>query len=144
MNSSSNIDLKAQIKQIVESKNYSLYDIEIVRENDITIFRVSITSLNGINHHDCQVISDIISPLLDVYDPIAGEYHLEVSSPGLERKLKNPNHFNLSKGEKIQITLNDKTKITGILGNSTQEYFILDDVEYKYSDIKSAKSVFDW
>lgn len=137
-------ELESQIAKIVEKSGYFLYDIEIVRENDAHIFRISITSKDGINHQDCQKINDLISPLLDVYDPISGEYFLEVSSPGLERILKKPNHFKLSIGDKIEIRLMDKTKISGILGDSDDRGFYLDSTYYKYDDIKKAKSVFEW
>ena len=89
-------------------------------------------------------INDLISPFLDVCDPIDGEYFLEVSSPGLERILKKPKHFQLSSGDKIEIKLIDKTKITGILGVSDNEGFYLDSTYYRYSDIKKAKSIFEW
>lgn len=139
-----NSELESQIQKIVEKSGYFLYDIELLRENESYILRVSITSKNGINHQDCQTINDLISPLLDVYDPIDGEYFLEVSSPGLERVLKKPNHFKLSIGDKIEIKLMDKTKIIGILNNSDDDGFYLDSTYYKYNDIKKAKSVFEW
>ncbi|RAX55129.1 hypothetical protein CCY99_00055 [Helicobacter sp. 16-1353] len=137
-------DLESQIANIVEQNGYSLYDIEILKENDSNIFRVSITAQNPITLEDCEKISDIISPLVDVYNPIDNEYFLEVSSPGLERKLTKPNHFKLSLGDKIQITLQDKTKIIGILGESNENGFFLDKQYFKYSDIKKAKSIFEW
>ena len=137
-------ELESQIEKIVENNGYFLYDIEILKENDAYIFRVSITSKDGINHQDCQKINDLISPFLDVCDPIDGEYFLEVSSPGLERILKKPKHFQLSSGDKIEIKLIDKTKITGILGVSDNEGFYLDSTYYRYSDIKKAKSIFEW
>ena len=139
-----NSELESKIKKIVEKNNYFLYDIEILKENNSHIFRISITSKNGINHDDCQKINDLISPLLDVYDPIEGEYFLEISSPGIERILKKPDHFKLSIGDTIEITLLDKTKIIGILKESDDNGFYLDCTYYKYSDIKKAKSVFLW
>ncbi|MDE6885956.1 MAG: ribosome maturation factor RimP [Helicobacteraceae bacterium] len=129
---------------MVENSGYSLYDIELLNENDSRIFRISITSLSGINHEDCQKVSEIISPMLDVYDPISEEYFLEVSSPGLERTLKKPNHFILSLNQKIEIKLNDKTKISGILTKADESGFYLDDKYFKYDEIKKAKSIFEW
>lgn len=136
--------LESSIKQIVENSGYSLYDIELLNENDSRIFRISITSLSGINHEDCQKVSEIISPMLDVYDPISEEYFLEVSSPGLERTLKKPNHFIFSLNQKIEIKLNDKTKISGILTKADESGFYLDDKYFKYDEIKKAKSIFEW
>jgi ribosome maturation factor RimP len=54
---------------------------------------------------DCAKVSRQVSGLLDVEDPISGDYLLEVSSPGIDRRLFKPEHFDLCKGEKIQVTL---------------------------------------
>ena len=136
--------LSSQIAQIVESEGYTLFDIEVVRENDNLILRVCIHSVNGIAHDDCQKISEIISPLLDIYEPFSGAYLLEVSSPGLERILSKPQHFACFVGQKIQITLSDKSKICGILDSADESHFVLSGESYAYSDIKKAKSIFEW
>lgn len=136
--------LYSQIAQIVESSGYALFDIETARENDAQILRVCIHSDNGIAHDDCQKISEIISPLLDIYEPFSGEYFLEVSSPGLERILSQPRHFRCFLGQKIQITLKDKTKIIGTLNSADEAQITLDGETYAYSDIKKAKSIFEW
>lgn len=136
--------LSAQIAQIVESSDYNLFDIEIVHENDNIILRVCIHKENGITHSDCQKISEILSPLLDVYEPFNSAYSLEVSSPGLERVLSKPQHFKCFLGQKIQITLQDKSKISGVLQNVDSTHFTMDGKIYAYSDIKRAKSIFEW
>lgn len=136
--------LSSQIAQIVESEGYTLFDIEVVRENDNLILRVCIHSAGGIAHDDCQKISEIISPLLDIYEPFSGAYLLEVSSPGLERILSKPQHFACFVGQKIQITLSDKSKICGILDSADESHFVLSGESYAYSDIKKAKSIFEW
>lgn len=136
--------LETQIKQIVENSGYNLFDIEFLKENDIKILRISIHSKNGIAHEDCQKISEIISPLLDVHDPIDDEYCLEVSSPGLERVLKKPQHFICFINQLLEITLEDKSKLRGILTNADESGFYLDDKYFKYQQIKKAKSIFEW
>lgn len=136
--------LYSQIAQIVESEGYTLFDIEVVRENDNLILRVCIHSPKGIAHDDCQKISEIISPLLDIYEPFNDAYLLEVSSPGIERILSKPQHFRCFVGQKIQITLNDKSKICGILDSADDSHFMLNGESYAYSDIKKAKSIFEW
>lgn len=136
--------LTSQITQIVEAQGYVLFDIEVVQENTERILRICIHHKDGIKHSDCQKISDLISPLLDVYEPFEGAYSLEVSSPGLERILSKPQHFACFVGQKVQITLKDKSKITGILESTDETHFRLDSALYAYSDIKKAKSVFEW
>lgn len=136
--------LSSQITQIVESSGYVLFDIEIARDSQTHILRIYIYHKDGIKHSDCQKISDIISPMLDVYEPFDGAYLLEVSSPGLERILSKPQHFQCFLNHKIQITLNDKSKITGILKEANSTQFRLDSSVFSYSDIKKAKSIFEW
>lgn len=136
--------LSTQIAQIVESSGYNLFDIEVVRENDSLILRICIHSAQGITHDDCQKISEILSPLLDVYEPFDGAYSLEVSSPGLERTLSKTRHFQCFVNQKIQITMQDKSKICGILDSANDSHFTLNGESYAYSDIKKAKSIFEW
>ena len=54
---------------------------------------------------DCEKVSHAVSALLDVEDPMAGEYNLEVSSPGLDRKLTKIEHFQRFEGETVKITM---------------------------------------
>lgn len=93
---------------------------------------------------DCAFVDGVISPLLDVYPPIEGGYSLEVSSPGLERKLKTPRHFMLSVGENICLTLSDKTTLTGRLTAADEGGFSLDSRRFRYSEIRKAKTTFEW
>ena len=135
--------LNDEIKALVLNLGYKLYDVEILKENGENIFRISIASQNGINHDDCKKVSEAISPLLDVYPPFENKYSLEVSSPGIERKLKNPNHFQLSLNERIKIVLLNGEKIIGILKDATMDGFYIDSNYYQYKDVKKAKIIFE-
>lgn len=73
----------------VTALGYELVGIEYISQGKHSIVRVFIDSAAGINLDDCQVVSRQISGILDVEDPIKGEYSLEVSSPGTERPLFN-------------------------------------------------------
>lgn len=97
------MNLEESIKLAVESLGANLYDITTAREHDKNIFRVSVTADGGISLDKCAEISRMISPILDVNEPMNGEYVLEVSSPGIERKLKKKEHFIASVGEKVKI-----------------------------------------
>ena len=135
--------LNDEIEALVLNLGYKLYDVEMLKENGENIFRVSIASQNGINHDDCKKVSEAISPLLDVYPPFENKYSLEVSSPGIERKLKNPNHFQLSLNERIKIVLLNGEKIIGILKDATMDGFYIDSNYYQYKDVKKAKIIFE-
>ena len=81
-----NEKLKNIIKPAVESTGYTLWGIEYISRNSSDLLRVYIEHENGIMVEDCKKASHQISAVLDVEDPIANTYSLEVSSPGLDRR----------------------------------------------------------
>ena len=87
------MNLESQIAKIIRVNGASLYDIETVTEFDETIYRILITKSGGVSLDMCADISRDLSPFLDVNPPMNGRYRLEVSSPGIERKLLKPVHF---------------------------------------------------
>ena len=74
---------------LVESLGYFLWDVEYVKEGADMYLRITIDSEEGITIEDCEKVHRAIDPLLDEADPIEEAYHLEISSPGIERELKN-------------------------------------------------------
>ena len=141
-----NFDLKA----LCEQAGVALYDDELVSENGRKIYRIYIAKKGGVSLDECVKVSEILSPILDAYPPCADEYALEVSSPGLERKLTKPRHFELSVGEKVEIVLNDKSRLVGeILGVLEGKRLCLLDEngakkELEFSEIKRAKTLVLW
>ncbi|RIY34106.1 ribosome maturation factor RimP [Psittacicella hinzii] len=79
-------NIKEMIRPTVESLGYDLWGVEFTKGKHPTLL-VFIDKEDGIVIEDCEVVSDAISPILDVEDPIESEYDLEVSSPGLDRPL---------------------------------------------------------
>lgn len=71
-----------------------------VREDDGTGRAVPV---GGVTVQDCALLAKAIGPLLDVEDVVPGAYHLEVSSPGVNRPLKKPEHFALAVGRKVRV-----------------------------------------
>ena len=87
--------------------------------------RLYIDSENGISLEDCAQVSHQVSGLLDVEDPIPGNYHLEVSSPGVNRPLLTPAHFERFKGERAKIESgaapeDGRRKFTGHAGSGSE------------------------
>lgn len=134
--------------KIVESCGVSLYDTEVVNEFESRIFRLYITSKDGITLEKCAEVSRILSPIFDVEPPLEGEYIFEVSSPGIERKLLRPEHFQSSIGEKVKIKLKDKEKYIGILEASdanTISVRVNDETKkIAIEDIEKARTYFEW
>lgn len=137
------------IVKILEACGVSLYDTEVTSEFDRRIFRIYITSKEAITLDKCAHVSRILSPIFDVEPPLEGEYLLEVSSPGIERKLTKSEHYLSSIGEKIKIKLNNKEKIIATLDafNGDNIVIILDNNEkmtIALSDIEKARTYFEW
>lgn len=139
-----NFDLASIISQC----GVKLYDSELTSENSRTIYRVYIIKEGGVSLEDCENVSRVLSPIFDVMAPVEGEYFLEVSSPGLERKLSKIEHFALSLGEEAKITLNDKSVFIGKIISVDGEIitFSNDDGKSKFSfnEIKKAKTFIQW
>jgi ribosome maturation factor RimP len=140
--------MNENIEKLIESCGVKLYDTESVTENSHKIFRVYITSKDGINLGKCEEVSKILSPIFDLDPPISGHYYFEVSSPGIERNLRLPKHFKASAGEKVKIKLNNEEIIKGIIKNADEDSVEIDgdDCSQKisYENIKKARTYFEW
>ncbi|MDP1783832.1 MAG: ribosome maturation factor RimP [Sulfuricurvum sp.] len=143
------MSLESDIKKMVESVGLSLYDTAIVNENENTIYRVSVTAPGGVSLDQCANLSHLISPLLDITSPVSGDYRLEVSSPGIERRLKTLDHFIQSVGEKVSLSTMDKEKFEGELIAVTSEDITIKtkedgDKTVPFRSISKAKTYFEW
>ena len=142
------MSLEESIKLAVESLGANLYDIVNAKEHDRNIFRVLITAENGISLDKCAEISRMISPILDVDEPMGGEYILEVSSPGIERKLRKKDHFIASVGEKVKIKNFATEVFKGELIFANNEKIIVKtefgEEEITYDNILAAATYFEW
>lgn len=139
------VDLKALCVEC----GVDLYDVEVANENRRAIYRVYITKQGGISLDDCTKLSKLLSPIYDVEPPINGDWTLEVSSPGLERKLERAEHFASSIDELVTITTIDKEKFSGkIITFDGDVVEILQDdgksVEIKFPNIKKARTYIEW
>ena len=104
--------LRIRLNPVIKDLGYELYDLEDLQYQGQRILRVSIDHEQGIQLEDCVRIDQILKKLFDENDPIEEAYTLEVSSPGIFRVLKNPEHFRRFTGERIKIRL--KKKINGM------------------------------
>lgn len=131
-----------KIATILSSIDIELYDIEKTNEDGVNILRIFITKQDGISLDDCQRASSILNPALDLDEPFDDEYTLEVSSPGVERKLKQTKHFKTAIGETIKIKLKDGQKIQALLINADDDFIELEDhTKIALSDISKARTI---
>ena len=142
------MSLEQSIKLAVESLGANLYDIVSTKAHDRNIFRVLVTAEGGISLDKCAEISRMISPILDVDEPMGGEYILEVSSPGIERKLRTKEHFKASVGEKVKVKDFATETYKGELIFADDQKIIVKtefaDEEITYDSILSAATYFEW
>ncbi len=98
--------LQVLLAPVVESMGFELVGVEHHRGTRSAVVRVYVDRPDGINVDDCAAVSHQISGVLDVEDPISGHYTLEVSSPGLDRPLFVPEHYDRFRGRRAKLKLN--------------------------------------
>lgn len=148
-----------KIHATAQSLGLYVYDIDFLKEDNRHILRISITRKAPMQHlsskdehaislQDCQNLSELLSPMLDVEGVNLETYSLEVSSPGLERLLKKPRHYELSLGESVSVRLLDKSEIIGILEAFDNECINIKDESKTHtiplSEVKKAKVIFEF
>lgn len=139
------------ITPICEEHSCFLYDAEFQKEGKTQTLRIYVDKDGGINIDECEAVSRLISKKLDEEDMIATAYQLEVSSPGVERKLTKEWHYEKVMGKQIEISLyaplDGKKTLTGILETfNTDEITILENgnpISLPRDKIASAKLFFD-
>lgn len=85
--------LAAMVRPVVEGLGYELWDLEYSPGRGHGRVRLYVYVTGGVTLDDCERVSRAVSELLDVLDPVPGQYALEVSSPGFERPLRTAAHF---------------------------------------------------
>ncbi len=99
------VALEKLIEPAIEQLGYELSDLELKLGGGNGVVRVFIDKPEGVDLSDCEIVSRQLSAVLDVEDSLPGHYRLEVSSPGLDRKLTKPEHFQRFLGETIRVKL---------------------------------------
>ena len=138
---------------VARRRSLSLWDVECAGAPGNSIVKVYVHSERGVDLDTVAEVSEEISRGLDLKDPIPGRYTLEVSSPGLERTLKTPEHFVQSVGDKVvvktvEVLHGNSHRIEGTIASvgSDAVGVTVDgtEVAIPYAAIKSARTVFEW
>ena len=123
-------ELAKLLEPTIERLGYELSDLEVKLGGKGGLVRVFIDSPGGIGLDDCEAASLAVSALLDVEDPLPGHYNLEVSSPGLDRKLTKPVHFERFAGETVKVQMRfpieGRRRFRGTLLSSDDENIVVD------------------
>ena len=112
-------EIEQLLKPTIESMGYQLWGCEYLAQGKHSLLRVYIDKDDGIGIEDCQQVSHQVSALLDVEDPIPGNYSLEVSSPGIPRPLFSDWQYQRYTGQVVSLKvfkpISGKRKFTGII-----------------------------
>lgn len=125
----------------VEALGYELLELEYRVEGSRNVLRLYIDHPEGITVDHCGEVSNHVSALLDVEDPIPDAYDLEVSSPGEKRPLRKLSHFRAWVGERarveLRLGLNGRRRFTGILLGADEQHVAID-VDHEHFDLPLA------
>ncbi|MCQ3808469.1 MAG: ribosome maturation factor RimP [Acidimicrobiaceae bacterium] len=133
---------------VVDAESADLYDVE----HNGGVLRVLVDAEGGIGIDDLKRISRALGRRLDEVDLMPGRYTLEVSSPGLERPLRTPEHFRGAVGERIKVktmpTAAGSRRLAGALLTADDGCFDIDSDgqrhRLRYDEVARARTVFDW
>ena len=148
-------EIAQMTKPLVEKAGYSLYDVLFVKEAGEWFLRFFISNKDKkVDLDDCEKVSNILSDFLDEKDPISESYNLEVSSCGLERHLREEEHFKGAIGEKILVKLfknqDGKKEYEGVLKDFKEGTLVLfneelnKDITIAMTDIAMSKILYNW
>ena len=121
--------LRSLIEPVVTGMGFELWGVEYLTQGRYSVLKIFIDSENGIDVDDCASVSRQVGSLLDVEEPLRGQYTLEVSSPGMDRRLFTFEQFDLMKGFQVKLKLNKpfdgKKRFAGLLVGTEDKEVVL-------------------
>ncbi len=146
------LTIEEKLTAVVSNLGYEFLGYEFAQENRRAIFRMYIDRPGGISHQDCSKVSHQVSAMLDVDDPIEGQYRLEVSSPGLNRPLFRLAQYEKQVGQRLKVRLAlplmQRKNFAGILKRVEEGQICLlleegNEVMLPFSEIEKANVIAD-
>ncbi len=146
--------IRAIAERVGASEGIEVVDVQLLGGGGSRVLRLFIDRPEGVSHADCELMSQQVGTILDVEDIIpGGKYTLEVSSPGVERKLSRPRDFERFTGQKIKVTLKDpveeKTHWMGLLAGFAAGVITLEPapgktIQFPLEQVEKANLKFEW
>ena len=144
--------IKEVLEPVINDLGFKVYDIIYEKEAQDYYLRVFIDKDEVISSDDCALVSQTIDPILDEKDFIKGAYLLEVSSPGLERRIRDDAQLEKALNSKIEVhtfkKVNDDKILIGNLISFSENNIILDinneNIEIDRKNISTMKTVYEW
>lgn len=146
------MDVEALVRPVVEASGLEVWDVAFRGEGGRSVLRVSVDRDGGVDLDTIAEVSERLSRRLDLEDFGPKGYQLEVSSPGLERPLRTPRHFERSVGERVKVKtavpVEGRNVLEGALVSADAEAIVVasegGELRVPYADIASARTVFEW
>jgi ribosome maturation factor RimP len=92
-----------ELEPLLAKQGFELVEVELGGHGSRTVLRLFVDRNRGVTLDDCALVSQLVGPVLDLRDWIAGSYTLEVSSPGIDRPVRKPRDFERFAGERIAV-----------------------------------------
>lgn len=151
------MDAEALVRPVIEQAGFEFVELATTREHGRKVLRVVVDRPGGVDLDALSQLSATVSRHLDLEGYEDGPYGLEVSSPGIERPLKRPEHFARSVGEQVKVKttapMAGSRTHTGTLVSADEDAIVIatadgdegtGDLRVPYADIVSARTVVDW
>jgi len=145
--------IEAIAGRVAEPEGIEIVEIELKGGGKNRFLRISIDRPEGVTHADCELISHQVGTILDVEDVVPGAYTLEVSSPGVERKLLKYKDFERFTGKKIKVVLREPVENSrrwdGTLASCADGLIDLElsegkKIQFPFDQVEKANLKFEW
>ena len=146
--------IQAIAERVAASEGLEVVDVQLLGGGGTRVLRLFIDKPEGVSHADCELMSQQVGTILDVEDIIpGGKYTLEVSSPGVERKLTRAKDFQRFTGQKIKVTLREpvaeKNHWMGLLSGFADGIITLEPspgktIQFPLEQVEKANLKFEW
>ena len=152
------LEVTEKVREIAErvarSEGLEIVDVQMLGGGGSRLLRIFIDKPEGVTHADCEMISQNVGTILDVEDVVPGSrYTLEVSSPGVERKLTKPGDFERFIGQKVKVALREPVENqrswTGTLASFAEGILTLEpspgrEIRFPLEQVEKANLKFEW
>ncbi len=135
------------IEPVLDSMDFRLVRVRISGQNGLTLQIMTERNDGSMTVEDCEAVSRAVSPVLDVEDPIDRKYHLEVSSPGIDRPMVRRSDFERWAGHLVKcetsVLVDNRKRFRGTIVSVDQDAFVLRRDAASYGDEPEVRIPFD-
>jgi ribosome maturation factor RimP len=143
--------VRTAVEPAVGALGFDVYDLELVGGGAARTLRLTVTRPGGVDLESITAVTQAVSPIVDDAATMTGSYLLEVSSPGIERALRRPEHYTSALGEEISIKFHTGAgprRVRGVLREFDGDRCVVetDDghMTIPLADVTQARTIFEW